>query len=249
MIGGTTANRLSASRPGRSHPDQYASFSLPRSDFHHRSPRATAVTVFARLFAMTFLFASMSVHAGGRDALNAFTQGLKGLDGQFSQEVFDSKGKRKESSSGRVALSAPRLFRWEYVKPTPQLIIADGKKVWIYDEGLDQVTTRNQGAEEQNSPLAVLIDPDRLDQDFIVKETGATNGTEWLELLPKRADDAGFQSVRLGFEARGLVRMDIVDALNQRTNIVFSGWKRNPTFPANTFRFTPPKGVDVITSE
>ena len=40
--------------------------------------------------------------------------------------------------------------------------------------------------------------------------------------------------------------MLIVDALGQRTDITFSGWKRNPTFAAKTFRFTPPKGIDVI---
>ena len=40
--------------------------------------------------------------------------------------------------------------------------------------------------------------------------------------------------------------MQVVDALGQRTEIDFSGWKRNPAFPANTFRYAPPKGVDVI---
>ena len=99
------------------------------------------------------LFAT-NAFAGARDDLNAFTKGLKGLDGQFSQQVFDAKGKLKERSSGKVALSAPRLFRWEYVKPYPQLIVADGKTVWVYDPDLKQVTKRGQGVEEQSSPLA-----------------------------------------------------------------------------------------------
>src|SRR3546814_12261893 len=77
------------------------------------------------------------------------------------QTVYDVNGKLKETSSGRVALSAPRLFRWEYVKPYEQLVIADGSKVWVYDPDLAQATVRPQGAEEQNSPLATLIDPDR----------------------------------------------------------------------------------------
>ena len=72
------------------------------------------------------LFAG-TAFAGARDDLTTFTKGLKGLDGQFSQQVFDANGKLKETSSGRVALSAPRLFRWEYVKPYAQLIVADGK--------------------------------------------------------------------------------------------------------------------------
>lgn len=185
--------------------------------------------------------------AGARDDLNAFTKGLKGLDGQFAQQVFDQKGKLKESSSGRVALSAPRLFRWEYVKPYPQLIVADGKTVWVYDPDLQQVTRRPQGVEEQNSPLSALIDPGKLDAQFMVKEDGASGGLDWLVLTPKGdAADASFRSARLGFADSALSKMQVVDALGQRTEINFSGWKRNPAFPASTFRYTPPKGVDVI---
>lgn len=186
-------------------------------------------------------------HAGGRDDLERFTRGLKGLDGQFTQDVFDSKGKRKESSTGRVALSAPRLFRWEYVKPYPQLIVADGKQVWVYDPDLQQATVRAQGVEEENSPLAALIDPKKLDRDYRTAEVKGEGGLNWLELRPKRAGGAGFDHALLGFDAKGqLSRMRIIDALGQRTDIVFKAWKRNPTFPATTFRFAPPKGVDVV---
>ena len=57
-----------------------------------------------------------SAFAAARDDLNSFTKGLKGLNASFTQQVFNEKGRLKESSSGRLALSAPRLFRWEYVK-------------------------------------------------------------------------------------------------------------------------------------
>jgi outer membrane lipoprotein carrier protein len=40
--------------------------------------------------------------------------------------------------------------------------------------------------------------------------------------------------------------MEFSDALGQRTVIGFSQWSRNPRFPANTFKFSPPKGVDVL---
>ncbi|TKS54012.1 outer membrane lipoprotein chaperone LolA [Luteimonas yindakuii] len=185
--------------------------------------------------------------AGARDVLQTFTRDLKGLDGQFAQRVFDGNGRVKESSSGRVALSAPRLFRWEYVKPYPQLIVADGRRVWVFDPDLEQVTVRPQGPEEQNSPLATLIEPGRLDRDFDVSEEAApVDGLHWMTLTPKRDQDASFQSARLGFDATALVRMEVVDALGQRTEIAFSGWRKNPRFAAETFRYTPPAGVDVI---
>lgn len=184
--------------------------------------------------------------AGAREKLDAFTKGLKSLDGRFTQQVYDASGKRKETSSGRVALSAPRLFRWEYVTPYPQLIVADGKKVWVYDPDLKQATVRPQGPEEQNSPLAALTDPSRLDRDFVVREGGSEGGLEWLVLTPQRGEEAGFQSARLGFDGHGLRRMLIVDQLGQRTELSFEGWKRNPSFARDTFRYTPGKGVDVV---
>lgn len=195
------------------------------------------------------LVAANIAHAGARDSLNTFSKGLKGLDGQFNQIVFDANGKRKEASSGRVALAAPRLFRWEYVKPYRQLIVADGKTVWVYEPDLQQVTKRAQGAAEQNSALAVLIEPSKLDKDYAIKETGVSANLDWLELMPKQGDDAGFRSARLGFDKTGLRQMHIVDALGQRTEIAFDGWKRNPKFAGSTFKFTPPKGVDVVGEE
>jgi outer membrane lipoprotein carrier protein len=192
------------------------------------------------------LLAVGSAQAGARDDLDAFTHGLKGLQGQFTQQVFDANGKRKENSSGNVALSAPRLFRWEYAKPYPQLIVADGDFVWIYEPDLQQATKRPQGAEEQNSPLAALIDPTNLDRQFNVSEAGTEAGLEWLQLTPLSDEDGGFRDARLGFGKAGLVRMTVVDALGQRTEIVFSDWKRNPSFAKGTFRFVPGKDVDVV---
>ncbi len=199
-----------------------------------------------RLFALAIALLAGNAFAGARDELKTFTTGLKGLDGQFTQQVFDAAGKLKEASSGRVALSAPRLFRWEYAKPYPQLIVADGKKVWVHDPDLQQVTVREQGPEEQNSPLSALIDPGKLDQQFNVKESGTADGLQWLTLTPKNEGDASFQTARLGFGQAGLSRMEVVDAVSQRTVISFSGWKRNPAFAGGTFKYVPGKGVDVV---
>ena len=204
-----------------------------------------ALAPLAAALAAGLMLASPAATAGARDDLNAFTKGLKGLDGQFTQQVFDARGKQKESATGRVAVSAPRLFRWEYVKPYPQLIVADGTSVWVYDPDLKQASKRPQGVEEANSPLAILLDPSRLDRDFSVREAGSSEGLSWLQLTPKQAE-AGFKTAKLGFGKAGLAKMEYVDALGQRTQIAFGAWKRNPAFAKGTFVYVPAKGVDVI---
>lgn len=205
--------------------------------------RARFIAAFA---AALFSLAAM---ATARDDLTAFTRDLKGLDGRFAQKVYDANGKLKESTSGRVAMSAPRQFRWEYLEPHPQLIVADGKKVWVYDPDLQQVSVRAQGVEEQNSPLAALIDTRKLDRDFLIEEAGHQDGLDWLLLSPRNREQASFESAKLGFGPDGLAQMQVVDTLGQRTEIEFSGWKRNPGFAKGTFAYTPPKGVDVIGEE
>lgn len=192
------------------------------------------------------LSASSVASAGAREQMTAFTQGVKGIEARFEQKVFDGNGRQTEKSTGVVKLSAPRQFRWEYQTPSPQLIVADGDHIWIYDPDLQQVTVRNQSFEEQSSPLAVLIDPAELDRQFKVSEGGKTEGMDWLVLAPKKAEDAPFVKARLGFGAIGLVRMELDDALGQHTVIGFSAWNRNPKFASNSFTFTPPKGADVV---
>jgi outer membrane lipoprotein carrier protein len=212
---------------------------FPRREYRMKPPIRIAFALFAMLL-------STSAFAGARDQMVAFTKDLKGLEARFEQHVFDPNGRQSESSSGSVKLSAPRQFRWEYQKPSPQLIVADGDHIWIYDPELEQVTVRNQSFEEQGSPLAVLIDPTELDRQYKVTDGGKTGGLEWLVLIPKKGEDAPFQKAKLGFGASGLQRMELDDALGQRTVIGFSPWHRNPSFPVGTFKFTPPKGADVV---
>jgi outer membrane lipoprotein carrier protein len=200
-----------------------------------------------RLFALVLLaLASTGAHAAAREKLDVFSRDIQGLSANFSQRVFSSDGVLKESSSGTVKLQAPRQFRWEYLKPFPQLLVADGDHIWIYDPDMEQVTVRQQSLEEQNSPLAMLIDPAEMERQFVAKEGGTGQGLEWLELTPRKPDEAPFDRARLGFGAGGLVRMEMFDGLGQRTVMGFSAWKRNPAFAPGTFTFKTPEGVDVV---
>ena len=198
------------------------------------------------LLAIGLTLASSGALAQARAQLDTFTQGLKTLDGGFTQTVYDQKGRVKESSAGKVSMSAPNLFRWQYVKPYEQLIVADGKTVWIYEPDLKQVSKRPQGVEEQSSPLAALVDRSKLDTQFNVAEGGQSAGMQWLTLTPKIKAGASFDNARLGFNQRGLARIVITDGLGQRTEMNFGTWTRNGRLPASNFRFSPPKGVDVI---
>jgi len=50
----------------------------------------------------------------------------------------------------------------------------------------------------------------------------------------------------MGFKGDALVQMELFDFFGQRTTLKLSKFARNPPIPASTFKFTPPKGADVI---
>lgn len=180
-----------------------------------------------------------------RSRLDAFAKGLAGLSGSFSQQVFDPNDEPGKKTQGTLALEAPRQFRWDVTKPYQQQIVADGMHVWIYDPDLEQVSVRNQGVEEAHSPLTVLTDLAQLDREYTATEQGGREGAQWLRLKSK-GKEPDFEYADLGFDASGLAGMVFKDTLGNRTEIRFADWQRNPKFPAGHFKFTPPKGVDVI---
>jgi outer membrane lipoprotein carrier protein len=142
-------------------------------------------------------------------------------------------------------LKAPRQFRWDVAAPYKQLIVADGEKVWIYDPDLEQVSVRAQGTEEAHSPLTVLTDLSQLDRDFTASEQGERDGLTWLRLKSKDKEPQ-FAYCDLGFDSTGLARMRFEDTLGNDTEIRFAHWQRKPKLAADAFKFTPPKGVDVV---
>lgn len=198
------------------------------------------------LLAPLALLPGLALAGAGREAIERFSQGLQSLDGRFVQQVFDPQGRPGERSEGRIALKAPRQFRWEYQQPYRQLIVADGDHLWLYDPDLEQVTVRVQSHEEQGSPLAALIDPGELDRQFRVSDGGQDAGLVWVELVSRKPEDAAVQSARLGFDGPALAKMVFEDQLGQRTEVLFSDWRRNAALPAGWFRFEPPPGVDVV---
>ncbi len=201
---------------------------------------------FALLAAALLLSAPAFAAADtARARLDAFATGLHSLTGHFVQTLTDINGQGSKSSSGTLALQAPRQFRWNTLMPYQQTIVADGSRVWLYDPELEQVTVRVQSTEEAHSPLTVLTDVKQLDKNFKVAEQGSHDGLLWLRLT-STAQDPQFEHADLGFDANGLARMTFRDQLGSTTDIRFSDWQRNVAIPPATFNFVPPQGVDVI---
>lgn len=194
---------------------------------------------------LSFCLLSGSVSAGGIDSLKSFISDTRTAKSNFSQTVTDQNGKLRQKSEGTLAFSRPGKFRWTYQKPYEQLIVGDGNKLWIYDADLEQVTVKKLGDALGSSPAALLAGSNDIEKHYVLKDIASEDGMEWLEARP-RDREGTFEAVRMGFARDTLLVMELKDNFGQTTVLKFSKLVKNPTVKASEFRFTPPKGADVI---
>ncbi|MCF7521400.1 outer membrane lipoprotein chaperone LolA [Neisseria sp. ZJ106] len=199
-----------------------------------------------RLFAALGLSAAVGLaHAGAVDALKKFNNDSDGLSGSFTQTVKSKK--KTQTTHGSFQILRPGLFKWEYTKPYKQTIVGDGQTIWLYDVDLAQVTKSSQNQAIGDSPAAILSNKTALDSSYTLKEDGSSEGIDYVLATPKK-NNAGYQFIRIGFKGDNLAAMQLKDSFGNQTSISFSGLNTHPSLSRSQFRFTPPKGVDVLSN-
>lgn len=193
----------------------------------------------------------LAAHAanGADDAVArvaAYLGALETLSAEFVQVVRDRDGQIIDRSSGTLSLARPDRFRWDYRDPHEQTIVADGRKLWLYDADLEQVTVRALEAGLGATPAMLLSGAGKVGDAFDSAGIERDGAWTWARLEPKQGG-SDFEQVSLGFDGAGeLVAMELRDKLGQSTQVDFSHARRNVALDASLFRFAPPPGVDVI---
>lgn len=178
--------------------------------------------------------------------VEAYLGSLETLSAEFVQVVRDRDGQIVDRATGTLSLSRPDRFRWDYRDPYVQTIVADGRKLWLYDSDLEQVTVRTLEAGLGSTPAMLLSGSGKVADSFAAGEVERDGELTWCRLQPK-SPSSDFDRVSLAFDSRGeLAAMELVDKLGQSTQIEFAKLRRNPALDPQLFRFVPPKGADVI---
>ena len=202
--------------------------------------------MMCRLFLLLAVWMPCTAWAASSiDTLKAMFAQTTTARAHFAQIVLDRNMKMLQQATGTMQFSRPGRFRWEYDRPYEQVIVSDGAKVWLYDKDLNQVTVRRFDRALGSSPAALLAGSDDIEKSYRLTSLGSQDGLDWLEAVP-RTQDTAFERVKLGFGKAGLEAMELRDPFGQITVIKFSTIERNTRLPPETFRFTPPKGADVI---
>ncbi len=199
-----------------------------------------------RLLALLVVLAGVatSAHADGVDALKRFVQDVKSARANFTQVVTSPDGAKKKSASGTFEFQRPNHFRFDYTKPFEQTIVADGRKVWLYDADLNQVTVRNYDQALGATPAALLAG-NSIERDFTLTAQPDEGGLQWVLATP-RSKEGNLRTLRLGWRGNDLAALDIVDGFGQRSRLDFSRVEANAAIAAQRFQYTPPAGADVL---
>jgi len=199
------------------------------------------------LISLTLVVAATAAtlaHADAVDALREFARDAKSGKASFTQTVTAPDGKRKKVSSGSFEFQRPNQFRFAYAKPFEQVVVADGRKVWIYDADLNQASSRKLSDALGATPAALLAGAN-LEHDFTLKALPSDGGVDWVQAIAKQADST-LQSLRLGFKGKELAAMEMVDGFGQRSRLDFSAVQTNVPVAADRFQFKLPAGADLI---
>jgi len=198
-----------------------------------------------RLVLIVLLILPIAAWSASVEELKSYLQQTTTARARFAQMVLDKNLKKLQEATGTMQFSRPGKFRWEYDKPYEQTIVGDGARLWIYDKDLNQVTVRKLDKALGSSPAALLAGSNEIEKSYTLAATGSQDGLEWIEAVPKNRDTT-FEKIRLGFNKSALEAMELRDQFGQVTVIKFSAIERNAKLPPEAFRFTPPKGADVI---
>ena len=202
-------------------------------------------------FALSLLLmAATSVASAGpgREAFDAFLDGLSTLQAKFEQSVLDTENATTGLMHGLFLLSRPGKFRWDYVAPRKQVILADGRDVYVIEEDLKQVTRHYQRWALKGTPAAFLTTEESVDKDFEVIEIGERVGMQWLELIP-RDPESDFNRVLLAFAGKDLRHLELNDKFGQISRFRFFDVERNVPIDPELFVYQGEDDWDVLQVE
>lgn len=197
---------------------------------------------------ISFIGMPTVVFANALEQFKRFVTETRSARGEFNQRMVKGEGDKlrvSSQSSGTFAFSRPGKFIWNYKKPYEQVLQSDGNNMYIHDQDLNQVTVRALGNAIGSSPAAILFGSNDLEKNFTLSDAGNKDGIDWLQAIPK-TKDTQFERIGIGLRDGLPVGMELRDSFGQVSVINFTRFEKNPSLPANQFKFVMPKGADLL---
>jgi outer membrane lipoprotein carrier protein len=174
------------------------------------------------------------------------------LRADFTQSAFNKSLNQTISARGTVYLKKGGKLRWEYTEPTPQEIVSDGKKLWVYTPTLNQANVADAPEALAGPAGSFLAGLGRLRSEFQVRflnpaQPKDADGSWVLDLMPKQPLPTLTRLI-LSVDGKSWeVRKAIVhDQFENTVTMRFTKMAVNSGLPERTFTFVAPKGVVIV---
>jgi len=174
---------------------------------------------------------------------------VAGFTAHFSQTSSIKAMDITDSASGMAFFKHPGKMRWEYETPDRQMIITDGKTLWVFRPEDDQVMIgKAPSFFKGGKGFSFLSDMKMIRQKFsMVLETEAKEGFFVLKLLPReKTYDITEVYLWISKNTFDVVRILTYNSYGDETRIVFTDIQLKEKLDDSLFNFEIPEGVEVL---
>lgn len=174
------------------------------------------------------------------------------LKAPFRQAAHNKALNQTIDARGTLYLKKPGRLRWEYQTPTPQEIVSDGARLWIYTPELKQVNVSAAPATLAGPAGSFLQGLGQVREHFDARFLNPAQPTDAeglivLDLAPKRPQPLLARLIVSVDPRTWLVRQAIVhDELGNTVTVRFGEAVVNSGLSDGLFVFVPPPGVAVV---
>lgn len=198
---------------------------------------AAALTLAVPFGAFTLPVAPAEAAQGDLDRAVSALRAIGTLKANFTQT--DRQG---QSVNGEMTLKRPGKIRFEYDKSVPMLVVSNGKSLFLIDYEVNQV----QRWPIKNSPLGVLLDPNREVARYgKLVPTGNSDVVSIEVRDPKRPEYGMITMIFVRNDAAPgglqLTNWVALDSQNNRTTVRLRNHRYGVAVSDSEFRFSDPR--------
>ncbi len=173
----------------------------------------------------------------------------KGFSANFSQESTIKAMNITDTASGNLFVKAPGMMRWEYEKPDRQLIITDGKRLWVYRQDDNQVMVgRSPYFFGNGKGSGFLSDMKIIREKFNIALDDKSTGKYYvLKLIPKeKIFDISLIYLSISINTFDIVQIITYNLYNDETKIYLKNIEFKKHIDDSMFHFEIPEGADIL---
>lgn len=178
---------------------------------------------------------------------------LSSLTALFDQTIEVPLLGRRREGTGVWYQKAPARFRMEFHQPEGDLIVADGRHVWLYYPSThpgqvirSAIDARSAGAGMVDLQGRIFAEARRYVAAFGGSEVVAGSPTYRIDLTP--TGDSPYLRVRVWLDAESLLvrKFEITERNETVRTVVLRDLRPEAPVPNDLFWFSPPPGTDVF---